>query len=144
MTPIPKKTRAELEQDPFYHRCARNDALHDHECQGDPVRGPYGRMIEWEHALILAGKKYQKPFSIVPICWWAHRGPGQNKEINVWIALNRATDEELLDLTRAGGRDYFRYRAFLNTQYGVYNPVENVGINYGYGVDSRPVFPNAY
>lgn len=148
MTTIPKKQRAEMEQDPFYHTCARNEALHDHECQGDPIRGAYGRMIEWEHALISKGRKVQKRFAIVPICWWSHRGPGLNKEINVWIALNRASDDELLELSRLGGRDYFRYRHYLNGKFGVYKVVENAGtstgINYGYPVENSRVIPGPF
>lgn len=109
--------RANLEADPTYHVCMRRIALDDHECQGDPVRGRYGRMIEWEHALTYAGKQVQKRYAIVPLCWWAHRGPGQNKEINVWLALNRASQEEMLELSAKGGRDYFLYRGYLNRKY---------------------------
>lgn len=148
MNNIPKKLAASLEADPFYHRCARRDALLDHECQGDPVRGAYGRVVEWEHALIYANRQVQKRYAIVPLCWWAHRGPGQDKELAVWIAVNRATDEELLELSAKGGRDYFRYRGYLNARFGVYNPVENggysEGINYGYPGESEEVVPNRY
>ena len=42
-----------------------------------------------------------------------------NKEINVWIALNRATDEELKKYSKA--IDYIRMREVLNKKYGVYN-----------------------
>lgn len=131
--------------EPFYHRCARYDALHDHECQRDPLRP--SKPVDWEHALIYAGKKVQKRFAIIPICWWAHRGPGLNKEINVWIALNRATEAELLELSHKGGKDYFIERNYLNQKYGVYKPVENdgdnrgnkTGINYGYHGDNEGV-----
>lgn len=130
-----------MDLEPYYHRCARQDALHDHECAPNPLNG---RLIEWEHALIFAGKKVQKRFAIVPLCWWAHSGPGLVKEINVWIALNRATDGELLELSSGGARDYFRIRAALNKKYGVYNPGENTanstGINYGYRGDNAPLF----
>ena len=116
MNCIPKKLRGNLADDPYYRDCARQEALHDHECQRDPLR-PW-QVVEWEHALIYAGKQVQERFAIVPLCWWAHRGPGQNKDIAVWIALNRATQDELLELSRKGGRDYFLYRAFLNKRYG--------------------------
>lgn len=119
MNNMPTKLRAQLARDPFYKTCARQELLHDHECQGDPVRGAEGRVIEWEHALTYAGRQVQKRFAIVPVCWYVHRGPGVVKEINVWIALNRATTEELLELSHKGGRDYFLYKDFLNRRFGV-------------------------
>lgn len=145
---IPLKMRAEMERDPFYHQCARNAALHDHTCQCDPIRGTYGRMIEWEHALIYAGQKVQEKFAIVPICWWSHRGPGFDKNINIWLALNRATDSELQKISEKGGQDYFKLRDYLNGVYGVYNPVENyeenLGIASGLGMELDPVFHNVF
>ena len=114
MTTIPLKQRKEMALDPYYRVCARQEALHDHECDGK---------ITWEHALIYAGKKVQSSWSIIPLCEWAHSvnrhqdGPGLNKEINVWIALNRATDEEVIQVSKA--IDYIRMRAVLNGKYGV-------------------------
>lgn len=142
---IPKKQREEMDLDPFYHRCARRDALGDHDCERNPITR---RLIEWHHAAKFAGKKVQIRNFIVPICWWSHEGPGKNDEIGMWIALNRATDGEILALSQAGGRDYFQYRYFLNKKYGVYNPGENTGkntgnstgINYGFPVDNDEVF----
>lgn len=116
---MPKKLRRDLAEDSFYTVCARREALDDHACQPDPV---FGKLIEWEHALIYAGKQVQKHFAIVPLCWWAHRGPGLNKEINVWIALNRATQLEMLELTTKGAMDYCVYRGYLNSKYGKYDP----------------------
>ena len=140
---IPKKMRVEMQLDTFYHTCARREALHDHECERDPLNQQ--KPVEWEHALYYAGSKVQEKFAIVPICYWAHRGAGMNKQINEWIALNRATNDELLELSRKGGKDYFIYRSYLNKRYGVYNPVEkyvekgvhNAGINYGQCVDKE-------
>lgn len=129
---MPRKLREECAADPFYKTCARNAALQDHVCGSDPLTG---RMIEWEHALITAGIQVQKRFAIIPLCYWAHRGPGLNKSINVWIALNRATDEELLDISKAS--DHFIFRYALNNRFGVYNPTglsrlksNSVGIRY--------------
>lgn len=116
MNNIPKKLRAELEGDPYYHACARQTLLGDHVCQGDPVRGRRGRMIEWEHSLIYASQQVQAPFAIVPLCWWAHRGPGADKRLNVWIALNRASEGELAAISKA--IDYSRLRDNLNAVYG--------------------------
>lgn len=103
-----------MAMDPFYSRCARNTLLDDHECEADPVTG---RLIEWEHALIHASNQVNEEWAIIPSCWWAHRGPGLIKEINVWIALNRATDEELISCSKAV--DYLRTRCVLNVKYGV-------------------------
>lgn len=144
MNNIPKVLRAEMAADPFYGRCARQDALHDHECQRDPLRP--GQAVEWEHTLSYANRQVQRRFAIIPICWWAHRGPGLNKEINIWITLNRGSDEEILEFSRKGGRDYFLYRGYLNKKYGVYNlvenPVETLGIGCGYHGDTAQLFPN--
>lgn len=121
------KLRKKLAANPFYKRCARNEALDDHQCQPDPRTG---RMIEWEHALIHAGCQVQLEFAIVPLCWWAHRGPGLVKEKNIWIALNRATDNEIVSISKA--QDYFQYRAFLNKKYGPYieSAKREVGVEY--------------
>lgn len=115
MNKIPTKLRAEMASDSYYERCARQDALNDHQCEADERTG---QMIEWEHALIFAGKQIQEKWAIIPSCWWAHRGPGMVKEINEWIALNRATDEELLKYSKAVS--LIAKRNYLNTQYGKY------------------------
>lgn len=113
--PIPLKMRAEMETQPYYHQCARNEALHDHVCQADPVTG---RLIEWEHAMIYGGSKVNEIWAIVPICWWAHRGPGMVKEINKWLALNRATFEDFAKYERS---NWPSERVYLNSKYGIPN-----------------------
>lgn len=146
MNTIPKKLRADMQADPFYARCARYEALHDHVCERDPLRPT--QPVDWEHALTDAGGKLQERFAIVPLCWLVHRGPKMVKEINVWIALNRATSAELFALTRKGGRNYFQYLKYLNEKYGEYAVVENsgekyvnsLGINYGYPVQNAEAF----
>lgn len=96
MTPIPKELTVELEADPFYKVCARA-GYHDHKCQGK---------ITWEHAIIYAGKQLQKKFAIIPLCEYGHAvnfhqdGGDLKKEINLWIALSRATDEEILSISK--------------------------------------------
>ena len=132
---IPPKLRQKLAVNPFYGLCARQEALHDHECQPDPLTG---RLIEWEHAMMHAGKQINAEWAILPLCWYVHRGPGLIKKINEWIALNRATDTEIVDISRA--QDYFLYRAGLNKMYGPYTAPklpETVGINYGREYSSR-------
>lgn len=113
MNNIPTKLRQELAEDPIYRRCLRARILDDHYCIGDPIA--YPKKIEWEHAIIHAGKQVQKRWAIIPICWWAHRGPGLEKEINIWLALNRATDEELAEFPRT---DWIQKRKYLNSKYG--------------------------
>ena len=118
MTTIPLKQRNEMAFDLYYKTCARQDALHDHVCHG---------RITWEHAIIHAGRKLQKRWAIVPLCEWAHSvnscqdGGGLEKQINVWLALNRACDEELVEISKAV--DYLRLRSYLNDKYGVPNPL---------------------
>lgn len=109
------KVRKECAEDSFYTRCARNDALHDHTCQRNPVTG---KMIEWDHAIIFGARQVQLKNAIVPACWWAHEGPRKNRHIQAWIALNRMTRDEICDISKAV--DWFRIRANLNQKYGVY------------------------
>jgi len=114
MNAIPKALRLELASDPYYKRCARA-GLHQHECAG---------RITWEHALYFQGKQVQARYSILPLCAKAHGvdqfldGGDLDKNINEWIALNRATAKELAGLSRA--RDYRRYREYLNGRFGPY------------------------
>lgn len=114
MNNIPPKLRRELAADPYYKQCAR-EGLFGHECDG---------RITWEHALYFGGKQIQKRFAILPLCakahnvdLWQDRGD-LDKTINEWIALNRASQDELLEVSKA--RDYFLYRGYLNRRYGLY------------------------
>lgn len=129
---IPPQLRKKMAGTPYYSYCARQEALHDHVCLPNPLNFI---LIEWEHAIIVAEKQLQREWAIIPSCWWAHSGPGLNKSINHWIAVNRATDEELLEISRLGGIDYFQYRKFLNDKFGgpYKEPeyMETAGIDYG-------------
>lgn len=115
---MPPKLRKECAADAFYQTCARQSALHDHVCQMNPVTR---KLIEWEHALIFAGNQVQEKYAVVPLCWYVHEGPGKNKDINVWIALNRATEGELAAISKAVS--YTREKTRLNQIYGVYGTV---------------------
>lgn len=101
-----------MQKDPYYKVCARRTLLHDHVCEPNPLNG---QLIEWEHTIIYAGKQLNEKWAIVPICYLTHRGGLLVKEINVWIALNRATDEELNRISKA--IDYKRERDRLNKIY---------------------------
>ncbi len=117
--------RQEMAEDEYYSRCARNDVLHDHVCQRDPLRPR--KPVDWEHALIYANQQVNEYFAIIPICWWAHRGPGMVKEINEWIALSRATPE---DFERYPKSDWPQRLRYLQGKYGIYQPTIESKIAY--------------
>ena len=114
MTPIPKKLKDELLADPFYGVCARA-GYHGHVCDG---------RITFEHSLIYAGKQLQTRYAIVPLCAKAHSvdfhqdGGDLNKEINQWIALSRATPEEIRSISKAVNYSFQKTR--LENKHGVY------------------------
>ncbi len=116
MRPISKKTKTVMEGDNFYKQCARKGIM-EHVCGGRLTR---------EHAVIYAGRQVDKPWAIIPLCAKGHSvdhyqdGGDLDKEINLWIALNRATDSELAEVSKA--IPYTRERARLNLKYGFYMP----------------------
>lgn len=113
MRKISTPVKAKILADRFYEKCAR----HGPECKG---------RVTWEHTLIYAGKQIDEAWAIIPLCAYHHavdeyqdRGDLQ-KEINIWIALNRATDDELRTYSKAV--DYIKKKQELNKKYGgVYN-----------------------
>lgn len=112
--PIPKRLREEMQSDPMYKTCTRAEMLHDHECMPDPLTG---RLIEWEHAMVYAGKKVNKKWAIIPLCWLVHRGGKLDKRINEWIALNRATEEDLAEYPKKAG-EWIQKKKWLNKALG--------------------------
>ncbi len=108
MRKISPKVKAALLKEPQV--CAR---------LGDGVCG--GR-ITWEHAIIYAGKQVDEVWAIIKLCERHHavntyQDMGDlNKAKNVWIALNRATDDELKAISKAV--DWIRQREYLNRIYG--------------------------
>ena len=110
MRPIPLKLREEIASDPYYKVCAR---IKDGGCGG---------RITWEHAIIFRGRQLNKKWAIIPLCARHHAvneyqdSGSLNKEKNVWIALMRATDEELERISKAV--DYKHKRNYLNDKYG--------------------------
>lgn len=114
MNNLPKQLKDELSADPEYSRCAI------------PGGGHQGR-ITFEHALYFKGKQVQERFAIVPVCaahhgvdWWQDAPTESPKSVRVWIALNRATDEELFSISKVV--NYHRERDRLNALYGKYEP----------------------
>lgn len=106
--------RKEIEGDPEYQICAFRDVEHP--------AGPCDGRVTREHAVIVAGRKVQERWAIIPCCAKHHavdsfQDAGTlRKDMNIWVALNRATDDELLAVSKAV--DYIRERARLNAQYG--------------------------
>ena len=82
---------------------------------------PCGGRITWEHAIIYAGRQLNEPWAIIKICECHHAvntyqdGGNFNKELNILTALNRATEEELLAISK--GTDYLALRDRLNKKY---------------------------
>lgn len=128
MKPIPPKLRKQIDEDQFYKTCALYGQK-DHMCDG---------RITYEHAVIFAGNRVQTLWAIVPICAKYHEvdefqdSHNMDKEMHVWVALNRATDEDLKamcgetffkteDLTPMHKTSRFlRERTRLNKLYGPY------------------------
>lgn len=116
-TVMSKKLREEVGQDPEYSRCALQGLL-------EGVIGQCHGRVTREHAIYFAGRKLQIRWAIPPICS-KHHGVDQYqdggtaiKEIRVWVALNRATEDELYAISKV--TDYRRELQRLNRKYGAY------------------------
>lgn len=109
---MPKKLRDECAADLDYRFCARF-GQGGHTCDG---------RITWEHAARFAGRQVQKKWAIVSLCAKGHAvdqfqdGGDLDKEVNMWIALNQASDEDLWPVSTAV--NYFERRTILNKVYG--------------------------
>jgi hypothetical protein len=115
MNHIPKVINDDMNTDPFYRKCclARFGG-----CGGINI---YGRTIERHHNLIYAGKQVQKKCFILPSCP-NHHSLARNKDVQEkfdWVMLNRATDQELIDVSKS--IDYIWERNRLNNIYGQYD-----------------------
>lgn len=117
-TVMSPKLRKEVGEDPEYTRCAVQGLLAG-------FIGPCAGRVTREHAIIYAGKKIQAKWAVIPYCA-AHHGVDQfqdgitqtRKDIRVWVAVNRATDDELRPYSKA--INYIRERSRLNEKYGPY------------------------
>lgn len=109
MRKISDRVRKIINEDRYYTICAR---WRDGGCKG---------RITMEHALIYAGRQIDEAWAIVPLCAYHHAvdeyqdGGDLKKELNICIALNRATDEELLKYSKA--TNYIALRKQLNEKY---------------------------
>lgn len=123
--PIPSKLKEEMNNDPEYQGCMLR-AYAGHICGGRPNTR--------EHAILYGGKRLRdKKWAIISVCARGHEvdeyqdAGTMNKDLNVWCALNRASDEELLEYPRAG---FIKLRVYLNSIYGEYSPAGSNNINY--------------
>lgn len=113
MNNIPLKLRKQLALSAEYYRCA---LLGHSECGG---------RITWHHAVTFKGKQVQLRWAILPVCE-RHHGAGKfmdagtfDNEVLLWVALNRASEEELWAISRVVNYPRERYR--LNDKFGPYN-----------------------
>lgn len=115
MNNVPQKLRKKWAREDFLgiqRICMR---ANEGNCQG---------RITKEHAIIYAGKQLQSEWAILDICEFHHgvnnfqdRGDLQ-KEKHIWIALNRASDEELKAISKSV--DQIALRDRLNIKYGIF------------------------
>lgn len=105
MNHIPKKLNDEINEDPFYRKCCLR------------FLGGCGGRIERHHALTWKGRQLQEKFCILPACHTHHEMARRSdiKELFDWVLLNRATDVELSQITKA--IDYFFERDRLNKKF---------------------------
>ena len=137
MNNIPPKMNKTMDADPAYKVCSMYGIM-GHTCRGRVTR---------EHTVIFGGKQVQSLWAIIPLCAGGHgvdsfQDDGSvPKEVRVWVALNRATDDELRAISKA--TDYIRERTRLNLKYGVYCkvvPAEKIPDFWG---KSKPEMPTA-
>jgi len=76
--------------------------------------GCSGRMTK-EHAMYFKGKQLQEDWAILDLCWEHHLGKSLDKRKNEWIALHRATDQEIADISKA--KNWEHYRNYLDAFY---------------------------
>lgn len=99
MRPIPLKLRTQIATDPFMKRCIHKG------CLGEP---------EWEHCFIYGGKQINEAWAIVPCCTFHHRGSGFDKNFNQYVALCRASPD---DLAKYPKKDWATLKTYLNKIY---------------------------
>jgi len=83
-----------------------------------------GRLTK-DHTITWKGRQLQEDWAIVDACAYHHavdefQDTGDlNREKHVWVALNRASDEQLIAISKS--TDYLALRERLNKKYGKYN-----------------------
>lgn len=118
---IPLKLRGEMALLPEYKQCM----LYGHVDPKKGIQHECGGRITKEHAVTYSGNNIQEKWAIISICAKGHAvdefqdAGTMNKEMNQWIAYNRATDAELLKYSSpAFRRTKVDEREALNKVYG--------------------------
>ena len=109
MPHIPLPVLKECLSDMFYSRCC----LADWNCMGN---------ISLEEAFLFGGRQVKEKWNIIPLCHrhhsvgvWMESGL-LNKEKNEWVALNRASEDELDRYSKV--QNLRAKREYLNEKYG--------------------------
>jgi len=109
MHKTPKRIYEELNRErPF---CERKEIFKDHECIGRSTM---------EHTWIHGGRQINEKWAIIRLCEWAHSvgkcqsGGGLNKEINEFISINHATDD---DFKKYPNKNWQQIKSYLNKKY---------------------------
>lgn len=97
MRRIPETLREQIASDPFMKTCIRK---HENTCSG---------RITWEHCFTYAGKQINEAWAIVPLCVYHHLGNGFDKEYGQYIALTRASEDELSKYPRVNWQQLKQY-----------------------------------
>lgn len=116
MNAVPQKLRTKWKKEDLLgikRVCLRSD---ERNCKGRLTK---------EHCITYAGKQLQEEWAILDICAY-HHGVDQfqdcgdlNKEKHVWIALNRAPEGRLVELSKSEDKVALKQR--LDAKYGVYS-----------------------
>jgi hypothetical protein len=118
MRAIPTKLKREMLESHQYKVCMLR-AYPGHICGG---------RITLEHAIIHAGKQVNERWAIIACCARGQEVDSyqdahtMDKNLNRWVAYNRAPEERLRELSKAV--DLIRERERLNDIYGEYEPYE--------------------
>jgi len=68
--------------------------------------------LTYEHAY---GRKHERAWQIVILCYFHHLGSGLDKSMNRWFALRQASETDLNEFPKANYRQELKY---LNSIYG--------------------------
>lgn len=107
MSPIPKKLRDEMSNDPFYKRCC--------------VSGVTSEKIDFHHNLIFGNKQVQESFCILPLAKSIHDQITVYKDMCDWIMWSRATPDQIKKYSKA--INYQRIFENLKQRFGEYRPL---------------------
>lgn len=96
MRPIPLKLRKLMSADPYYLKCARENAV----CEG---------RITIEHCWIYSGRQINELWNLIPLCVYHHLDKGLDKDKNKYLALKRATGADLAKYPKRNWKQELEY-----------------------------------